>query len=623
MVRKETSAWREIFSLARGRWREVGFVAFLVSLGTMAALVEPWIYSAIIDDIAGLWVADDSQALVGRFAQDVLQTAAHLGESALRIASVPLRANLDLEARTVPQAFATVAAGAVLMVVMRLVSQWFATWGENRAVRLGSDIERDFITRTYRHVLRLPLEFFNRRASGKTAKQVDQADQISPIVTGVAQELWPELFSLVAILVVMVVVDKRLALVTFVSVPVYAFVTWRMTRALDVDMDDYYGAWEDVSARIQEGVAGIKTVRAFGAAEQEAARLGTMLTDAYEVYLRRSRLQNKYAMWQSAVVVSSQAGVLAMGGYQALQHELTPGTVVLFLTYLEQLYSPIESLTHLYTRLRQHLGSLRRARRLLEEPESPGETLPALVAPHGAIEVRDVTFAYDGRTPVLDGVSFRVAAGERVALVGPSGAGKTTLTDLVAGLYRPQRGAILIDGIDLATVAPSSVQRLVRGVAVDSLLFRGSIAENVRYGRFDAGDADVVDAIRMAGLSSFVEGLPEGLGTLVGERGVQLSAGERQRILLARAFLAQPRILLLDEATANLDYRTEANVKQSLSRAARGRTTLLVAHRKSMLTDVDRVVVIRNGKVEQDGTPDALRAVDGYFRQMMEADDTH
>jgi ABC-type multidrug transport system fused ATPase/permease subunit len=224
---------------------------------------------------------------------------------------------------------------------------------------------------------------------------------------------------------------------------------------------------------------------------------------------------------------------------------------------------------------------------------------------------------------VLDGVSFRVAAGERVALVGPSGAGKTTLTDLVAGLYRPQRGAILIDGIDLATVAPSSVQRLVRGVAVDSLLFRGSIAENVRFGRFDASDADVVDAIKMAGLSTFVQGLPDGLGTLVGERGVQLSAGERQRILLARAFLAQPRILLLDEATANLDYRTEADVKKALSRAARGRTTLLVAHRKSMLTDVDRVVVIRNGKVEQDGTPDELRAVDGYFRQLMEADDRH
>ncbi len=622
MTRMTQGPLREILALARGRWREVGIVATLVSFGTLAALVEPWIYSAIIDDIAGLLVSDDTNELVGRFAQDVLQTAAHIGESALRIVTMPLRASLDLEARTLPQAFATVAAGAVLMVVVRLVSQWFATMGENRALRLGSDIERDFITRTYRHVLHLPLEFFNRRATGKIAKQVDQAGEISPIVTGMAHEVWPELFTLVAILVIMFFVDATLALVTLVSVPVYAVVTWRMVRALDADMDGYYGAWEDISARIQEGISGIKTVRAFGAGEHESRRLAAMLTDAYDGYVTRQRLQKRYAMWQGGVVVTSQAGVLALGGYQALQHELTPGTVVLFLTYLVQLYAPIESLTHLYTQMQQHIGSLRRAQRLLAEPEGAGESLPALVAPRGAIELRDVTFAYDGRTPVLQGVSFRVEPGERVALVGPSGAGKTTITDLVAGLYRPQRGAVLVDGVDLATVAPSSIQQLIRGVAVDSMLFRGSIADNVRYGRFDASDADVAQAVTLAGLAKFVDQLPDGLGTTVGERGVQLSAGERQRILLARAFLAQPTVLLLDEATANLDYRTEAMVKEALSRAASGRTTLIVAHRKSMLTDVDRIVVIRDGRVEQEGTPDALRAVDGYFRQMLEADDS-
>lgn len=615
------SAWREILGLARGRWREVGKVAALVSAGTLAALVEPWIYSAIIDDIAGLLVSEDNTELVGRFAQDVLQTAANLGQSAVRIATMPWRTALDLEARSLPQAFATVAAGAVLMVVVRLVSQWCSTLGENRALRLGSDIERDFIQRTYRHVLHLPLEFFSRRATGKVARQVDQAGELSPIITGLAHEVWPELFTLVVILVLMIFVDTTLALVTLVSVPVYAAVTWRMVRALDADLDDYYGAWEDISARIQQGISGIKTVRAFGAGEREATRLGTMLDEAYDVYVRRQRLQKRYAMWQGAVVVTSQAGVLALGGYQALQHELTPGTVVLFLTYLQQLYAPIESLTHLYTEMQQHLGSLRRAQRLLAQPEGEGESLPALVAPRGAIELRDVTFGYDGREPVLRGVSFRVEAGERVALVGPSGAGKTTITDLVAGLYRPQQGAVLVDGVDLATVSPSSVQQLVRGVAVDSMLFSGSIADNVRFGRFDATDAEIDDAVAQAGLRTFIETLPEGLQTPVGERGVQLSAGERQRILLARAFLAQPRVLVLDEATANLDYHTEARVKEALARAARGRTTLLVAHRKSMLTDVDRVIVIRDGRVEQQGAPAALRQVDGYFRNMMEARD--
>lgn len=622
MSRRSPGAWRDVAALARGRWPDVGLVAAFVSLGTLAALIEPWIYSAIIDDIAGLLVSEDTNELIGRFAQDVLQTTAHFGESALRIITVPFRTDLDLEARSVPQAFATIAAGAALMVLTRLLSQWFATLGENRATRLGSDIERDFIAGTYRHVLRLPLGFFSRRATGQVSRQVDQAGEIAPIVTGLAHEVWPELFTLAAIIVVMFFVDATLATVTLISVPVYAAVTWRMSRALDVDLDDYYGAWEDISARIQEGISGIKTVRAFGAADYEAQRLERMMSEAYDGYVRRQAVQKRYGFWQSAVVVSAQAGVLALGGYEALQHELTPGAVVLFLTYLEQLYSPIESLTHLYTQMQQHVASLRRAQGLRAVPADAGEEQPRLAAARGAVELRGVSFAYEGRPPVLRDVSFRIEPGERVALVGPSGAGKTTITDLVAGLYRPTSGQVLIDGMDLAQVAPSSVQRLVRGVAVDSMLFRGTIADNVRYGHFDADDRVVAAAVEAAGLSRFIGDLPDGLQTMVGERGVQLSAGERQRILLARALLARPAVLLLDEATANLDYRTEAAVKEALADASRGRTTLLVAHRKSMLTDVDRVIVIEQGRVTQQGTPDALRGTDGYFRQMLAAEET-
>lgn len=615
------SAWREIRALADGHWRDVSVIALLVSMGTLASIFEPWIYSAIIDDIAGLLVAEDSDALIGRFVQDVLQTAEHVGASALRILSAPMRGSIELEARTLPEAFATVATGAVLMVIVRIIAEWCTVLGDNRSARLGSVVERDVMASTYRHVLRLPLEFFSRRSSGKIAKQVDQADAIAPIVTGVAQEIWPEVFSLVAILVVMLVVDASLALVTLISVPVYAAITWRMTRALDLGLDEYYSAWEDIAARIQEGIGGIKTVRAYGAADHESTQLNALMGDAYALYLTRSRLQNRYGMWQSAVIVVTQASVLALGGHQALQHQLSPGAVVLFLTYLDRLYGPIESLTDLYTTLQQHLASLRRARRLLGEAEAIGEDLPAMATPTGAIDVQDVVFLYGAREQVLDGISLRVAAGEKVALVGPSGAGKTTLTDLIAGLYRPLSGTIRIDGVDIETVSPSSLQHNTRGVAVDGMLFRRSVADNIIYGKFEASDEEVREAIELAGLSRLVERLPEGLATLAGERGVQLSSGERQRILLARAILSAPAILLLDEATANLDDKTEAHVKKALARAAKGRTTLLVAHRKSMLTDVDRVIVIRDGKVEQDGSPQALRAVDGYFRQMLEADD--
>jgi ABC-type multidrug transport system fused ATPase/permease subunit len=244
--------------------------------------------------------------------------------------------------------------------------------------------------------------------------------------------------------------------------------------------------------------------------------------------------------------------------------------------------------------------------------------LPSLTASRGEVVFEDVHFSYGARE-VLRGVCVRVAPGERVAIVGPSGAGKTTLLDLLSGLYQPTAGRILIDGTPLADVAPSSVQAVVRGVAVDGVLFRGSMADNIRYGRFEALDADVAEAARLAGLGPLLERLSEGLGTLVGERGVQLSAGERQRILLARAFVARPAVLVFDEATANLDFRTEADVLRAVREVAAGRTTIIVAHRPSMVLAAERVLVLRHGVIEQDGAPEALREVPGYFRDMMAA----
>ena len=221
----------------------------------------------------------------------------------------------------------------------------------------------------------------------------------------------------------------------------------------------------------------------------------------------------------------------------------------------------------------------------------------------------------------LTGVSFHLRSGERTALVGPSGAGKTTVSDLLVELYAPQTGRIVLEGQDIAAVAPWSLRHAVRGVAADGTLFRMSIRDNIRYGRLDATDADVAAAATLAGLDGVVERLDDGLDTLVGERGVELSVGERQRLLLARAFLARPSVLVLDEATANLDFRTEASVKEALAELSRGRTTLLIARRRSMVTDVDRAIVLRDGRIEQDGSPLELLNRPGYFQDMLRASD--
>ena len=616
--------------LALGRSRIPGFVlvALLVSLGTAASLVEPWIYRAIIDDVAGVFVEPAPLTRVESVLENLGRSRQHMGSSGRRVLHAPLRKTepsaprRTIAPRTLHQALATVLIGALLVVVVRAVSQGLRMWGDNLSARLSNELEQDFILRTFGHVLRLPLGFFTSRASGAIAHQIDQSDQVAPIFAAVSQEIWPELFALVSVFAILFSVNWELAGVVLLVVPFYVLVTWRMSRHLDTALERYYELWDEISSRIQQSVAGIKTVQAHGTAAHEERELARATGTAYETYLRRNRLQNRYTYLQDLLLSASKAAVLALGGYKALQHQLTPGDVVLFLAYVDRVYEPIEGLTGLITTLQQHASSVRRARALLAEPAAPGEELPPLQPGRGAVEFDEVAFSYGHRDRrILEGVSFRLRAGERTALVGPSGAGKTTLTDLLVALYRPASGTIRIDGQSLAEVAPSSVRAAVRGVAADGVLFKGTMAANIRYGRLDATDEEVAEAAQLAGLAPVLERLPEGLEVTIGDRGVELSVGERQRVLLARAFVARPAILVLDEATANLDFRTEEQVKTALERLARGRTTLVIAHRRSMLTDVDRVLVLRDGRIEQDGPPAELLKVDGYFRQMMTAQD--
>ena len=612
--------------LRLGRDRLGGFVvvALLVSLGTAATLFEPWIYRAIVDDIAGVFVTPRPVAEAERAFEGLGSPIEHLKTSGKRIFHAPLKIVTSesgrprkLPPRTPPQAVATVVIGAILLVATRLLAQLARLRGDNRSSALANGIERRYILDTFRHVMKLPLTFFHRRASGAVARQVDQSDHVAPVFTAFWQELWPDFFSLIAILAIVTTLNRELALVTLIAVPVYTLVTWQMTRRLGSRLEAYYDLWDEVSSRIQQAVEGIKTVIVHGAAGHETEELDRRSARAFATYLERNRIQNRYIFLQEAIVAVSKAGALLLGGLKALEHQLTPGDVVLFVAYIDQIYNPIENLTELYASLQEHVSSVRRSERLLRTPEAPGEDRSPYRPAGGAIEFERVVFGYEPGRPVLDGVSFSIRSGEHVGLVGPSGAGKTTLTDLLVGLYTPERGAIRVDGQDVAEVSTSSLRAAIRGVATDGMIFRGSIAENIRYGRFDAGDREVEEAAALAGLARLLARLPEGLHTLVGERGVQLSAGERQRILLARAFIARPAVLVLDEATANLDFRTEAAVQRALAQLAKGRTTLVVAHRRSMLADVDRVLVLRNGRIEQDGPPGELARVEGYFRQMM------
>jgi len=321
-----TASGAGLFQLFRPRLRALLVVALLVSLSTASSLVEPWIYRAIIDDIAGVFVAPDPLEYADRALEDVTRSLQHLPGSLGRMFNaLPQKSagaadeRRALAFRTPQQAIATVLVGALLLVLVRLVSEWCALRGDIRATAVANDVERSFIMRTFRHVTVLPLSFFSLRASQGVARQVDQADEISPIVSAVSKEVWPDAFSLVVILGILVSVNWELALISMVAVPLYGLVTWRMARALDADIDRYYALWDNVSSRIQQAIAGIKTVQAHGAGEHEVSCLARASATAYDTYLRRIRLQSRYAFVQNGIIGVSKAGVLALGGIRALE----------------------------------------------------------------------------------------------------------------------------------------------------------------------------------------------------------------------------------------------------------------------------------------------------------------
>jgi ATP-binding cassette subfamily B protein len=323
-------------------------------------------------------------------------------------------------------------------------------------------------------------------------------------------------------------------------------------------------------------------------------------------------MANKYEFWETVLTHLSTALVLGYGGYLTLESKLTPGDVVMFVTYLDRLYSPIDNLATLWISLQQNFVSISRAFKLTDRPEESrdGKTL---ILENGKIEFREIQFSYTPDRKILDNVSFTIEPGKMTALVGPSGAGKTTIIDLLLKLYKPDSGNILIDGQDISTLDPATIRKQIGIISADGALFNGTIRDNISYKKPDAGIIEIEEAVIAAGLEHTVRRLPMHLETMVGENGIGLSVGERQRIQIARILLAKPRILILDEATANLDYATEGEIKLSIEEIRKQNTVIVIAHRFTMVRDADYIVVLDEGKVIESGKPASLIASGGWF----------
>ena len=627
------AVWKNILSLILPHRKKFLWVVALGLLSTGVSLIEPLIYREAINDVAGLFVRqarenaqkdlgvdpDEEEGIRNMIRSEVPDSAATAPDSAaarMRAATQPIQpvphSQGHVAARSPKQALNTLLWAVVWLLAINLAGTLLWRLGENTNTRLSCLIEQGFIQNTFAHVLRLPLSFFSRRSSAAIAKQIDQSEEVTGVVNGMSQQVLPELISLLGILGIMFWQNVALASVALITIPFYILIAWRSAGRLESGLANYYSRWEEVSSRIQDGLAGIKTVKLSGAEAQEVQRLQTVAGDAYKDYIDRARLANKYVFWETMLSHLSTALVFGYGGYLTLENRLTPGDVVMFVAYLDRLYGPVDTLASLWVELQQNVASLARAFRLLDRGVEE-KTGPELQLTEARIEFQDVWFQYTDEREVLKGLSFTIAPGKTTALVGGSGAGKTTTADLLMKLYEPTAGRITIDGQDLHKTDASSVRRQIGMVSTDGAVFRGTLADNIRYKRSGATDEEVLQAALAAGMQATLQRLPEGLQTSVGESGIGLSVGERQRIQIARVLVAQPRILILDEATANLDYATEAEIRRTIDTLRRKTTILIIAHRFSMVRDADHVIVLDEGQIAEEGTPAELLEKDGWF----------
>ena len=632
MPQKKTKVWREILKLFLPAKGSFALIIFISLLHTGASLIEPLIYREAINDIAGLFVQQAKDKTreelsvtnpepITSFLQKSLssdsdstasQTEGDTDSDQEPAAEKIPHSSGHVAGRTSEEALDTLLWAVGLLFITGTVGFLLRWVGENMNVRLSCGIEQKFIQRTFAHVMGMPLPFFAKRSSAGLSKQINQQDQVFGVVNGFSQQILPEVISLVGIIGIMFTQNVLLAIIAFSIIPFYLMLAVRSANKLEIGLAKYYEAWENISARIQDALAGIKTVKLAGAEEREVEKLRLQTEEAYGNYINRTILADKYVFLQSLLTRISTAVVLAYGGYLALQRKLTPGDVVMFVTYLDRLYTPIDSLSSLWVQLQQNTVSLSRAFRLSDaKVESTKGGL--LQVAKGKVEFRDVHFSYTLDRKTLSGISFIAEPGKVTAIVGPSGAGKTTTVDLLMKLYTPEAGQIFIDDQDISHVQASSLRSQIGMVAADGAIFRGTLMDNVRYKRPHASDDEVKAAALSAGMKNTLERLPEGLNSMVGEGGLGLSVGERQRIQIARILVSRPRILILDEATANLDFATESEVKNTIMEIRKEHTVIVIAHRYSMVKDADHVVVLSGGHVIEQGNPDELIEANGWF----------
>ncbi|MDP9632652.1 UNVERIFIED_ORG: ATP-binding cassette subfamily B protein [Ensifer adhaerens] len=508
-----------------------------------------------------------------------------------------------------------------LLVVYLVNTGLMATvtyWGH----MLGINIETDMRRMAFDHLQKLSFSFFDNQKTGHLVGRLTKdLEEIGEVAHHGPEDLFIAIMTFIGALLLMMTVHWQLALITAAVVPITAWVTSRYGGRMASNFRNLYGRVGDFNARIEENVGGIRVVQAFANEEHERNLFETDNQNYRQTKLEAYRIMAASTSLSYMSMRLTQLIVMITGSYFVLTGQLSNGGFIGFLLLVGVFFRPVEKINSVIETYPKGIAGFKRFIELMEtEPDI--EDRPGAVdvsGLRGDITYRNVSFGYSPDKPTIANIDLTIKAGETVAFVGPSGAGKTTICSLLPRFYEVAEGSITVDGVDIRDIKLASLRGQIGIVQQDVFLFAGTIRDNIAYGRLGASEADILDAARRAKLDGMIAALPDGMDTVIGERGVKLSGGQKQRLAIARMFLKNPSILILDEATSALDTETEKAIQQSLAELSKGRTTLVIAHRLATIRDADRIIVVDTNGISEQGPHDTLLAAKGTYSRLYHA----
>jgi len=508
---------------------------------------------------------------------------------------------------------------SILLLVIYLLSTFLQYIVSYLGHKLGINIETDMRQQLFTHVQRQSFRFFDNTKTGHIMSRItNDLFDIGELAHHGPEDVFIAVMTLIGAFAIMYSINPELALIAIVMVPFLIILVTFCNIKMNAAWQNMYGKIADVNARVEDSVSGSRVVKSFTNEDFEIARFridnGNFRIAKLVAYKVMAWTHSSMFMMTRLVTLI----VLVVGAWFTLNNKLSSGELVAFILFVNVLIKPVDKISALLELYPKGMAGFRRFRDLIEQEPEIKDRPDAVAVTHlnGDIIFDDVDFHYDDNKTVLEGINLDIHAGQTVAFVGPSGAGKTTICSLIPRFYDVTEGAISIDGLDIRNMTQHSLRSQIGIVQQDVFLFTGTIKENIGYGKLDAMDEEIISAAKKAHLEDFIASLPYGYETQIGERGLKLSGGQKQRLAIARMFLKNPPILILDEATSALDTETERIIQQSLAELAENRTTLVIAHRLATIRDADRVVVVTENGIAEDGKYDELVKKGGIFARL-------